>query len=58
MTRIELSDDDTLLLREICEGALTDLRGEIVHTDSLIFREGLKHKEAFLKDLLARLGTA
>ena len=57
MTRIELADEEAVLLREVCAGALTDLRSEIAHTDSLDFREGLKRKEALIKSLLARLGA-
>jgi hypothetical protein len=57
MARIDLSDDEAALLREVCEDALSELHSEIVHTDSLDFREGLKRKEAFLKSLLARLSA-
>lgn len=57
MTRIDLVDDEAVLLREVCAGALTELRSEIVHTDSMDFREELKRKEVFLKSLLARLDS-
>lgn len=43
------------MLGEILESYLGDLRAEIANTDSADFREQLKLREAFIKDVLGRL---
>jgi hypothetical protein len=53
--QIQLSTEEALLLREILESYLGDLRGEVHHTDSFEYREALKHEEATLKRLLQQL---
>lgn len=58
MIRIELTPDKAEMLREILEGYLSDLRMEIADTDLMSFRENLKERELFLKDLLDRLKPA
>ncbi len=55
MAQISLTDEEGAMLKEIIESYLSDLRMEIADTDQKDFREGLKRKEAFLKDLLQRL---
>ncbi|MCU0634084.1 MAG: hypothetical protein MUE41_04340 [Gemmatimonadaceae bacterium] len=40
------------LLRELLEGALSDLRMEIADTDSYDFRQALKRKESLLHRIL------
>jgi hypothetical protein len=57
MIRLDLSDAEAELLREIAEDWLSELRTEIAHTDRADFREGLKRKEERLKGLIERLGT-
>jgi hypothetical protein len=57
MQKLELTGPETVLLREIAEEWLSDLRVEIGHTDNLDYREGLKRKEALLRDVLERLGA-
>ena len=52
---LTLTDEQRDMLQGILTSYLSDLRMEVADTDSFEFRQGLKHKEAFLKDLLARL---
>jgi hypothetical protein len=56
MIRLELSDDDARILRDVVESCLSDLRMEIADTDSMDFREALKRREEFLKRLVKQLG--
>jgi hypothetical protein len=43
------------MLREILQSFLGDLRMEVAGTDQMDYREQLKLREVFLKDLLLRL---
>ena len=58
MTRIELTRDDALILHEILEHRLENLRMEISHTDQLDYRTVLKRTKATLEHVLAQLGHA
>jgi hypothetical protein len=53
--RIELRSDEVTMLREILQSYLGDLRMEVAGTDRMEFREQLKLREVFIKDLLGRL---
>ncbi len=55
MLQLQLSADQARVLHEILEDFLGDLRMEIAGTDRFEFREGLKRREEFVKDLLVRL---
>jgi hypothetical protein len=55
VTRIELTDQEVELLREVLGEYVSDLRMEVADTDSMDFREGLKERERILKDILERL---
>lgn len=55
MVRIELTAHESVVLIEILESYLSDLKTERFHTDNRELREELKEKEAFLIDLLKRL---
>jgi hypothetical protein len=55
MLQMQLSTEEALLLREILESYLGDVRDEVHHTDSFEYRDELKHKEATLKKLLQQL---
>jgi len=55
MVRIQFSETEALVLKEILASYLSDLRMEIADTDSMDFREGLKEREKFLKRLLHEL---
>jgi len=52
---IQLNEHEQGMLRQILGAYLSDLRMEIADTDSKDFRDELKKRETFLKDLLARL---
>ena len=58
MVTIQLEPDQAVMLREMLEGYLGDLRMEVAQTDLMDVREDLKKKEALLKDLISRLGAA
>ena len=55
MVRIELSAAEAEELSGILENYLSDLRMEIVDTDSQDFREGLKRRKEFLARLVDQL---
>ena len=55
MITIELEASEAEMLRHVLTSYLSDLRMEIADTDRMDFREGLKSREVFLKDLLDRL---
>lgn len=52
---LSLTDEQRDMLQGILASYLSDLRMEVADTDSFDFRQDLKRKEAFLKDLLAQL---
>lgn len=53
---IQLTERDEQMLRSILERYLPDLRIEVANTDDKEYRKYLKEREAFIKDLLGRLG--
>jgi hypothetical protein len=55
MIRLELTETEAVVLKEILTYYLSELRMEIADTDSLDFREGLKRREVFLKNLIEQL---
>jgi hypothetical protein len=55
MLHISLSLDDALVLREVIESSLVDLRREIWHTDSHEFRDVLKRRCEALERALDEL---
>jgi hypothetical protein len=55
MIQIEMTSEKAEMLREIISMYLSDLRMEIAGTENMKFREELKKKEEFLKELLQRL---
>ena len=52
---LSLSDEERDALQQILSSYLSDLRMEVADTDSFDFREKLKSRERFIKDLLTRL---
>lgn len=52
---IELNGKESQMLHEILDGYLTKLQVELAGVDSADFREDLREKEAFVKDMLNRL---
>ncbi len=55
MFDIQLSAEETEMLRKILETYLSDLRVEIGGTEVKDVRETLKQEEEFIKELLRRL---
>jgi len=55
---IELSSEESEALREVLEGALSDLRMEVADTEDQTFREALKAREKALRSVLDRLGRS
>lgn len=53
--RLELTSAQAGELREILASYLGDLRMEVSQTDSMDYRERLKERERFIKELLERL---
>jgi hypothetical protein len=58
MTHLDLNPTEKEMLREVLESFLSDLRLEVADTEKMAFREDLKKKEVFLKDVLGRLKMA
>jgi hypothetical protein len=57
VVRIELNAEEVEMLQQVLQSYLGDLRMEVAGTDQMEFREHLKAREVFLKDLLVRLGA-
>lgn len=56
MANLELTMDEALLLKEILQSHLGDLRMEIADTDLQSFREKLRKNEEVIKRIIERLG--
>jgi hypothetical protein len=55
MVRVDFSDEEAGVMREILESYLSELSLEISDTDRFSFRNDLKHKKAIVMDLLGRM---
>ncbi len=58
MPTLNLSSEQADTLAQVLEDYISDLRMEVANTDSQEFRDDLKKKELFLKDLLPLGRTA
>jgi hypothetical protein len=58
MPRLDISDQDAPMLREILDSTRSELRYEISNTDSKDFRDQLRVKQDLLERLLAQLADA
>lgn len=58
MANLELTPEEQTALIETLEQAIPDLRSEIIKTDSLPFRERLKHRKEILIRVLEDLKQA
>ena len=56
MPNLELATEEALLLKEILESDLGDLRMEIADTDLQSFRDKLRSNEELIKRIIDRLG--
>jgi hypothetical protein len=52
MLQLDLTQDETMVLRQVLEDYLSDLRMEIVDTDSMDFRDMLKRRKTVLTKVL------
>ncbi len=55
MTPLTLNDDEREVLAEILESEISDLRMEIMDTDTVAYKETLKNRERILKRILTAL---
>ena len=55
MATLDLTADQATMLSEVLDSYLGDLRMEIAGTDSMDYRNRLKEREDFIKQLLADL---
>lgn len=53
--QINLTADEAVMLREILNHYLSDLRMEVADTDAMDFREKLKQEEGFINRVLQQL---
>lgn len=57
MIQLELYDEQAVMLRDILEAHLADLRSEIVHTEEQGTKIALKEREVFIKQMLGTLAV-
>ena len=57
MTRLELTEPEAELLRELAEEWLSELRAEIAGTDNADYRQGLKRRESLVRAIVERLSS-
>jgi len=55
MIDMKLTNEEAEELKDVLTSYVSDLRMEIADTDNYEFRETLKKKEKFLKDVISRL---
>ncbi len=55
MAQIEIDNEEIMMLEDILQSYLSDLRMEIADTDLKDFRDNLKIKEEFIKAFLKRM---
>ena len=56
MARIDLTDDEAKVLRNVIETYTSHLEVEIHRTERREFREALEKREKFLHEVIRRLG--
>ncbi|MBN1626132.1 MAG: hypothetical protein JW944_06360 [Deltaproteobacteria bacterium] len=57
MVNIEMNREEAEILISVIERYLYHLQVEIIHTDKREFRDALKKRENFLKDIIDRFKT-
>jgi hypothetical protein len=55
MVSLEFDPKESSMMNEILQSYLSDLRLEIADTEKMSFREDLKKKEVFIKDVMERI---
>lgn len=57
MISFEMTKDEANIVQNVIERYLYHLQVEIMHTDKREFRDALKQREKFLKDIIDRMKT-
>jgi hypothetical protein len=57
MVNLEMTKDEAGIVESVIERYLYHLQVEIIHTDNRSFRDALKQREQFLKEIIDRLKT-
>jgi precorrin-6B methylase 2 len=57
MITFEMTKDEANIVQNVIERYLYHLQVEIMHTDKREFRDALKQREKFLKDIIDRMKT-
>ena len=55
---LQITDDERMLLADLVDDAIQNIREEIYHTDTHEIRNQLKQREAVLDGLQQKLGAA
>ena len=55
MIQVELAEAEAMILSEILQGVISDLRMEIADTDRMDFRESLKERKNVIQRVLDQL---
>jgi hypothetical protein len=55
MVRLEFDPRESSMMNEILQSYLSELRLEIADTEKMSFREDLKKKEVFIKNVMERI---
>ena len=58
MTKIQVSDQEAVLLHSILQNSFRELEVEIVHTDRREFKDYLKSRESLLRRLIEEVGKS
>lgn len=58
MMNISMTDHEAMMLLGILKNDLSELHSEISHTDSREYRDTLRQKEFFIKDVMKQLMSA
>lgn len=57
MISFEMTKDEAEIVESVLERYLYHLQVEIIHTDNRDFRDSLKKREQFLKEIIDRVKT-
>jgi len=57
MISLEINKDEASTVQNVMGRYLSHLQVEIIHTDKREFREALKQREKFMKEIIDRLKT-
>jgi len=58
MDAIDLTEAETLTLRDVIQNTLSELHSEISHTDDRDFKGALRKRQELLQSVLDKLGVA